>query len=311
MHPATERAARVRDALRSRALTKVLIGAAVVVTACPLAPASARAAVPGLTRVVETSALGVSPWAEASARCPEGTAALSTGYEWIGGGNDLRLNAVQVIEGPQTTAWVSVSTDADGVDPRGVLGQSWGVRALLVCARPLPGQVLAYSSFTSPVDSTAMKTAVARCPAGTKVLGLGGAVNWHPVTRRLVIDENWTPNATLTAASVTAQEDEIGTPEPWRVWAMATCAEPPAGLERVAATSVGGSASFKRVTARCPADKRVVGVGGDIRRAYGEVVMSAVAPTPDLTGVRVDAYEDDTGTAANWYAVAYAVCAYP
>jgi hypothetical protein len=63
------------------------------------------------------------------------------------------------------------------------------------------------------------------------------------------------------------------------------------------------------VTATCPAGKRVVGSGGDIRRGHGEVAMTAVAPTPELTGVRVTAYEDDTGTDASWYAVAYAICA--
>lgn len=77
-------------------------------------------------------------------------------------------------------------------------------------------------------------------------------------------------------------------------------------MERVAAASGGGSASSREAAATCPADKRVVDMGGDLRRGHGEVVMTARAPTHDLTGVRVAAYEDDTGTDVNWYAVPYA-----
>jgi hypothetical protein len=276
------------------------------------APAPALATPPGLTRVVATSALDTLGFNEHSARCPEGTAVLSAGYEWIGGGNDLRLYGVQYsANSPPTMAWVRANPDPDGVDPLGWFGSAWGIRVILVCASPLP-QLHYRSNATpwwDPTDSTAMKTSVAKCPPGTRAYGVGGAVHWYPTTPRLVIAENWTPNATLTAISVTAQEDETGTADGWRVYATALCAEPLPGLERVAATSVGGSASSKEVTATCPAGKRVVGAGGDIRRAHGEVVMTALAPTPDLTGVRVAAREDDTGTEANWYAVAYATCA--
>ena len=290
----------------------ILIGAVVAVV-CALAPAPALAVPPGLTRVVATSTLDTALWKEHRARCPEGTGLLSAGYEWIGGGNDLRLYGVQEFygeffgQGIPSGAMVAATQDPDGVDP-GFYGASWGIRVVLLCARPLPGQQVHWASGSADA-ATEMKTAVARCPAGTNVLGVGGGVHWNPATRRLVIDENWTPNATLTAASVTAQEDESGTADVWRVWALAICAEPLPGLQRVAATSVGGSASYKDVTATCPPGKSVVGAGGDVRRGHGEVVMTALAPTPDLTGVRVVAREDDAGTDASWYAVAYAICA--
>lgn len=154
-----------------------------------------------------------------------------------------------------------------------------------------------------------MKTTTARCPQGHERVRRR---RWRPLGPDhavLVIDENWTPNASLTAASVTAQEDENGTPDNGRTRAEVICAEPLPGLERVAATSVGGSASNKSVTANCPAGNGVVGAGGDIRQGHGEVAVTAVAPTPDLTGVRVTAHEDDKGTDARWYAAAYATCA--
>jgi hypothetical protein len=295
------------------AYARRMLTGAVLAAVCALAPAAALAAPPGLTRVVATSALDSGLWNEQSARCPDGTSALSAGYEWIGGGNDLRLYEVQYSSNvPPTTAWVAANVDADGIDALAGYGAAWGIRVYLICASPLPQHHEQWNVTPGDLlgmDSTDMKTSVARCPSSTSLYGVGGGVHWTPTTRRLVIDENWTPNASLTAASVTAQEDELGTTQGWRVWAQAVCAEPLPGMERVGATSVGGSAASKEVTARCPAGKRVVGMGGDIRRAHGEVVMTALAPTHDLTGVRVAAREDDTGTVANWYAAAYAICA--
>jgi hypothetical protein len=289
-------------ASRSRILRRGLIGA-LALAAGGAAPAAATP--PGLTRVVETYAVGTDVWRYDSARCPEGTAALSAGYEWIGGGNDIRLSELQYTW-PPIMVYVRAHAGPDGVDPTAAYGSAWGMRVHLICAVPPARHQNAYNNPFGFDDSTDLKTSAVRCPAGTNVYGVGGGVHWSD---RLVIDENWTPNATLTSASVSAQEDEVGTSDPWRVWVQAICAEPLPGLQRVAATSVGGSASAKEVTATCPAPKRLVGMGGDIRRAHGEVVMTALVPSADLTSVRLAAREDDTGTLANWYATAYAICA--
>lgn len=73
-----------------RYLCKLLIGAAVLAAACAGASTPALAAVPGLTRVVETYALDPSLGEYKRASCPEGTGLLSAGYEVIGGGGDTR-----------------------------------------------------------------------------------------------------------------------------------------------------------------------------------------------------------------------------
>lgn len=53
-------------------------------------------------------------------------------------------------------------------------------------------------------DPTDMRTSVVTCPSETRVYGVGAAYTGLRPPVRLVIDENWTANATLTAASVTA-----------------------------------------------------------------------------------------------------------
>ena len=74
-----------------RYLCKLLIGAADLAAACAGASTPALAAVPGLTRVVETYALDTSLAHHKRASCPDGTRLLSAGYEVIGGRGDTRL----------------------------------------------------------------------------------------------------------------------------------------------------------------------------------------------------------------------------
>jgi hypothetical protein len=83
------------------------------------------------------------------------------------------------------------------------------------------------------------------------------------------------------------------------------------GLERVVAVSPSNSVFPKVATASCTGAKKVVGVGGFVSNGGGEVVINEIVPDAALTQVRVTAWEDDTGTAANWSVSAIAICADP
>ena len=89
-------------------------------------------------------------------------------------------------------------------------------------------------------------------------------------------------------------------------------AAPPAsaavpGYQIVSATSVLDSATYKSVTATCPAGKRVIGTGFHLLGAQGDVILDDLIPT--ATTVTVGAGEDQDGTSANWKITALAVCA--
>ncbi len=79
------------------------------------------------------------------------------------------------------------------------------------------------------------------------------------------------------------------------------------GYQIVSATSVLDSATYKSVTANCPAGKRVIGTGFHLLGAQGDIVLDDLIPT--ATGVTVGAGEDQDGTAATWKVTALAVCA--
>ena len=157
-------------------------------------------------------------------------------------------------------------------------------------------------------NSFFVKQAIAFCPAGKKLIGTGGQLTG--ATGQAVIDD-LTPNSTLTEAMVVASEDDNGTTATWSVTAFAICANPVPGLQLVTASLASNSVTGTGVTAACPVGKKLIGTGGELTDAGGEVVMDDITPGSTLTSVRVTGYEDDTGAAANWSVTAYAICATP
>jgi hypothetical protein len=81
------------------------------------------------------------------------------------------------------------------------------------------------------------------------------------------------------------------------------------GLERVSPSTPVDS-SNKGITATCPAGKRLVGTGADVTPGSGHVLIDDIRPSADLQGLTVNAVEDETGSAANWYVHTLAICAY-
>jgi hypothetical protein len=158
----------------------------------------------------------------------------------------------------------------------------------------------------SPTNSS-NKSVTAFCPSGKRVLGAGGDISngLGQVVLGLV-----RPDAALTSVTVQGREDENGTADNWSVRAIAVCAPPPPALERVSAASASNSAN-KAVTATCPSGKRLLGAGVEIDGGGGQAAPNDVIPGSALKGVTVQGLEDENGTAVNWRARAYAICAHP
>lgn len=158
--------------------------------------------------------------------------------------------------------------------------------------------------------SSANKSFTATCPAGKRVVGVGGDIGhgggWGEVVMRAIA-----PNAALTAMTVSAVEDENGTSDTWSLAGTAVCAAPVPGLERIAVLSATNSANGKTATAACPTGKRLLGAGGDIVGAPGQVEMDDIIPNAALTSVSVRGLEDQNGASATWRVGAYAICANP
>ena len=170
----------------------------------------------------------------------------------------------------------------------------------------VPGLQLVSSA--SLADSLSTKQAVVTCPVGKRLIGAGGEVTFG--VGQVVIDD-LSPNAGLTNVRIVAREDEDGTTATWFVRGYAICANPVPGLQLVTAGQASNSVSGTGVTATCPVGKKLIGAGGQLTNALGQVVMDDITPNAGLTSVSVTGFEDDTGTTTNWTIHAFAICANP
>ncbi|RAN99790.1 hypothetical protein GAR05_02539 [Micromonospora saelicesensis] len=188
--------------------------------------------------------------------------------------------------------------------------------AVLAPASPASAAVpgLVRVAATSVNNSADYHSVTATCPVGKVLTGTGYELNG--VTGEGVVDD-LRPNGGVatapTAVTVGAYETEAFAGN-WSVTAYAICANPLAGLVRVATTSVSNSTDFRSVTATCPVGKVLSGTGYELNGVTGEGVVDDFRPNGGVatapTAVTVGAYESDA-TALNWSATAYAICANP
>lgn len=163
---------------------------------------------------------------------------------------------------------------------------------------------------TSVTDSTPEKVVRVACPTGTRAIG-GSAVVGGSTGVRV---NTQVPDA--TGYAVLAREQRGGVSDNWFVVVTAVCAPTSSlpGLEYRQTSSPFDSAATHTATARCSPGKRLIGVGGLIDSngpGQDALILTAVRPLDDLTGVVVTGSEDAGGYGAGWRATAVAVCTNP
>jgi hypothetical protein len=229
-----------------------------------------------------------------TATCPAGTQVTGVGGDITAGGGQVFLEELLPF---QTDARAAGAEDDNG------FSGNWFVRSYAICATPLPGQE---EVFAVSAQDSSNKSVTATCPAGKRVVGAGGEIIGNA---RVVMDE-LEPNAGLTAVTVHGSEDEDGTASEWLARARIVCANPPAGIELVTAAGEADSDPAS-VTATCPSGKNLLGTGAEIDGGGGQVVLDDVRPNAALTSATVTGLEDETGTTAQWFLRAHAICASP
>lgn len=271
---------------------------------------AASAAVPGLVRISASSTLNQSEdFKDVTARCPAGKNLVGTGFEVTGGQargevvlDDLRPN------GSSTTAPTAVFVRAHEADPISV---NWGVRAYAICANSNP-TLRRFPATSILNESEDFKSATATCPAGKKLVGTGAEITGG--RGEVVLDDlrpNGSPFVAPTAVTVGAYEAEAYAPD-WTVTAYAICADPLPGLVQVTDSSNNTSVDPRAALVFCPTGKKLLGQGGQISGATGEVAFHALrsdgSPTVAPTFAYAEAYEEDPFT-PNWTLTVYGICA--
>jgi hypothetical protein len=254
----------------------------------------ASAAVPGLQRITKFGALDSSSTKSLAADCPLGQQMLGAGAGIAGGFGSVYIDDIRPNSVPNRLT-------ATGFENGDSTGQNWRIKAIAICANPLPGMQVVPAQ--SPTDSLNTKSVTAECPTSKRLIGTGAELTGG--LGRVVIDDI-RPNSLLTRVTATGFEDRRGNPDNWSVTAYAICADPLPGLEFVRGTSPSNTLA-KFVHASCPAGKVLVGDGAEITGGLGRVSLSDMSPDNDLQSAGVAALpRDPTG---NWSIDAYAICA--
>lgn len=205
---------------------------------------------------------------------------------------------------PHTDGTYPNRFEAAAHEDLGGTSAAWVVTGFGICgAQP---NLLSLHSTTSVASSATKQVQTVNCPSGTKVIGAGGTILGGD--GRVKIDEI-APNAALDQVTVTASDDQDGTSSNWQVRAYATCAVAPTGLVRV--TEVAANAwDGTSVIARCPAGKRLIGLGGGVSatdlhalRVYGLI------PTTNLTNAITRAISKGSTVGVTGEVRSYAICA--
>jgi len=177
-------------------------------------------------------------------------------------------------------------------------------------AAAVPGLVRR-ESLPEAANSTWYRQAWANCPSsGYRVVGAGAELIGAGNQVRLTTVHPFTSD-TGGSVFVRAEEFDTGFAGNWRLMAYAICAPVGSvpGYQIVSGKTPDTSTVFQQATARCPGTKRVIGVGGGILHANGQVGLQLLRPANPLDISRATAREDADGYAANWSVTSYAICA--
>jgi hypothetical protein len=145
------------------------------------------------------------------ATCPVGKELIGAGVETNGGNGQVAIDDL-------IPNLVKNSVSVFGIETPGGLGSNWTITAHAICADPVPGRELRTLEIGPNSDNQGV---VLGCPAGKKLLGLGGEMTG--AFGQAVLD-NMTPNATLTGASISAREVQGGSTNSWKLKGYAICA---------------------------------------------------------------------------------------
>jgi hypothetical protein len=201
-----------------------------------------------------------------------------------------------------------MSVPSTSVQPRRIL--AFGAATAAAAAAVLlggasPAQAIANPTVVSVVTAAGAAgsaSATASCPPGFTLVGGGGRI---PGAAGLVTMTDVIPDVAGNLVTVNGNETGAGTGAVWAVEAIAICDPVIVGVVRVSAVSALDGVASKAVTAFCPANTSLTGLGYQLRGAGGDVFPDDIVPT--LSSATVAAF--DNGAGATWSVESFALCA--
>ncbi len=163
-----------------------------------------------------------------------------------------------------------------------------------------------------------VKTVTLACPAGKGILGGGvWAFEYQDgiprFTSRLSVTQ-LEPGLLATGRytwTATVEESGIGTNNPWRLVASATCADPPPGYDFESGSTRISTAGSKEVAPDCLPGRKMIGGGAAIRSLADQDRVGLTMARVDALGglMRARAHAAPSGATKAWGLTATVICA--
>jgi hypothetical protein len=266
--------------------------------------AAAPSAVSGYTYVQQTSAFNSTAARSVSAYCPRGKVILAGGAYLVRGGRGVLLRGSYPVHSFFGDRWTASAQElnAAGTSTR------WQIGSYAVCANKPAG--LTYAKVSSVSDSNGSKSVQRKCPASTRLIGLGARVtgaDYRVGLNAVSITQGLSASARASKASATLQR--------WAVESHAVCANSVGQAFRQTGRWIRpGLSPSVTVVKNCPQGTRTFGTGlllDGSSAALNRLVPVALHPTPSPTPHQgtVTVSELTPGTPFSWGVKAQVLCA--
>jgi hypothetical protein len=292
----------------SRKLRVVIAGAVLAAgVATPVIVTTVASAATGLTVVSARSPeTGSEGFKLAQAFCPAGTHVVGGSARIDGGADGVNLySMVPVAAAPDSTDSFLATAMANW---RGYDG-SWSVVAWAYCASGVTGWQIVHTNQISGPDQS-ITSVTASCPAGTVVIGAGGAAANGPEFLLNSVVTAQQPDRVSAIVALDANPGLSGLTTD--VHAFAICVDPVPGLRLVSASSPLNTAD-KTVAVRCPTGTQIQGVSGGLIGTTGQDHITALATIRSwpffVTSAYIAARQVPGGTIFPWSVYVFAICA--
>jgi hypothetical protein len=261
------------------------------------AGAPAHAAAP-LVEVPGSSALDSNASKFGRADCPAGTKVYGAQGSIVTGNGSVAIDGVIPSPDLQT-----VRVFASEIRP---YDQFWRVIAFAVCGPPVANLQRTGPFFSTASDSTSTKSAVATCPDGLALYGIGADVLGGLGS---VVHTAMAP-LTTTVGYVRTQELFNAYPGNWSAIAYGICGAPSANMQVNGAISPAVASGPQSVTTNCPGGTKSHQVGALIQPSGTNNVvlntMTDIAGTLDVP--RAQAWQVPGSAGGPWTLSVFSLC---
>jgi hypothetical protein len=259
----------------------------------------AAAGLKGSQRVAHWTPKDLTPTKQHHVACPEGTVVISGGAEIDG----PEVGRIELLRPDQQLN----RFEAGAYMPQGA--EPWRLIVYAICAAAPAGLTYVTAASTAVVPGSQLRTAVAFCPKGTQVIGMGARASVER-ERHVELESMFTNQSRTGVVAWTNGVQPVGEKKDWTTEAYAVCAAMPDG-ELDEAWYPFTLDHGNRMWVSC-GQAKPLGTGSGFEtvsdNAHGWIWLHDLIPDADQRSTYVETHKSKVNLTDEWYTIASVIC---